>query len=308
MEIGRDNLMCVENAYLGVSPGCFPSKERSQRHQHFLTLVWLLFILDLVLAGVVPLVGYYFYHDTYNILPALEKEKLENISVYCENLSLSPDDDEETFVRRKNDFEVSIAEDGKYICNYRKNKLNQVIRKVVERQSRLMAAQGFNGRPYLSCGNETLAPKSGHQTLTFYKISSLQTFEDNTTASVIHWDKHHEKSYIAPGIHYHMGEITIPERRIYYAYASVHVRVFQRPGHKRSKTLKMKLCRKTFNSEVTLLSDTKNLNISSDSGVTSLQVGGQLQLESNDVIYLKVSDPRFLIEESSGNTIGLFPM
>lgn len=234
---------------------------------------------------------------------------MEHFSVYCEHLSLSPDDDDETFVQRKNDFEVSIAEDGRYVCTYRKNQLKEVIKKVVERISRLRTAKGLDGRPYFSCGNEKLAPTSEYLTVAFSMLSSQQPFEGNTTSSVLQWDKHPENAYIAPSIHYHKGEITVPEGRIYFVYASVLINTLRMPGNVKPYTLRLKICRRLFNSEVVLLSESKHFNTNSTgSSVTSLRVGGPTKLLRNDVVYVKVSGANSIDRESRGNTFGLFPV
>lgn len=130
---------------------------------------------------------------------------------------------------------------------------------------------------------------------------------------VLHWNKHKQNSYIDPAMHYHNGQVTIPEGEIYFVYASAHINISlsdpQRNQHQtRLRTYSLKICRKHYDYEETLLGTTKIFSGDSDLVTSSLRVEGPLLLKTHDKIYVKVSNGNELVKNSNGNTFGLYPM
>ena len=88
----------------------------------------LLFVVVL-LGALVGVIAYVFVHEVNYTIPLLmEDVKLQTLSVYCEDLALSPDEDFETFVTKKNRLNVSVNKDDKYICTG--NNLTSILQQV----------------------------------------------------------------------------------------------------------------------------------------------------------------------------------
>lgn len=85
-----------------------------------------IFALNLLLSGLVSIVGYYFYYDKTYSLPMLGNRYLKEFPVFCEHLSLSPYDDDETFSGLK----VSVNDDGRYVCSYKSEQMLRAIETV----------------------------------------------------------------------------------------------------------------------------------------------------------------------------------
>ncbi|XP_045200718.1 uncharacterized protein LOC123554553 [Mercenaria mercenaria] len=265
-----------------------------------------LFIIFLVstsvlLSGLISLIGYILYEEMMSVY----SETLVEFSVPCDDLSLSPDEDFETFDIKRNGLKTFVRGD-RYMCSY--GNVTELVRLVVERQSRLRLAKGLDAYPYLSCGNESLVPKSGHLTVAFSGISQPQRFSDEDSDNVIfHWDTHSSNSHIDPSVSYHNGKITIPEGRTYFIYASVHFNI-SRQNNTQFQNLQqfsVRICRRVHEYEQTLLGSTKMFNISNAN--TSLRIASHLKMSRDDKIYIKVSDAKRLIPFSNGNSFGLFP-
>ncbi|XP_053403956.1 uncharacterized protein LOC128558494 [Mercenaria mercenaria] len=266
--------------------------------------------LQAMLIALVAFVGYFSYQDAYHNIPLLAQEYITELSVYCDDISLSPDDNIETFNTKKNNLILSVnSDDGRYICTYKNKDAKKVVNTVVERTLMQTLARGLAQRQYLSCGNNSLAPTSGHLTFTFSGVSQHQKYEGNGKDLALHWDKHPEHSYIVRNIHYHNGEITIPEGRTYYIYASVHFNI-SRGDDKidRPRKITLRICRMVYGYEQTLLGKTQLFDVSHGDVVSSLDVGSYLQMSRNDTIYVKVSDAFSIIRGSRGNTFGMFPL
>lgn len=274
-------------------------------------LVMVLLILALLLSSLVILVGYFLYQEGTYILPLFSMKTVSTLPVLCEDLSLSPNEDFDTFDVTKENLRVYRNAQDKYICDGKN--FTGVVNKIVERQSRILLAKGLVSDRYISCGNRSLKRKTGSQTVSFLRISQHQNYPENNFGATVHWDKHEEQSYMDPDIYYHNGEITIPEGQTYFVYASVHVKISlglrQRKRYATGRQhYTLRICRKSFDYEETLLSKTLLFSDNKGSMKSSLRVEGPLQLKKKDIIYLKVSDGNQLIHNSSGNTFGLFPL
>lgn len=272
-------------------------------------LVMVLLILALLLSSLVILVGYFLYQEGTYILPLFSMNTVSTLPVLCEDLSLSPDEDFDTFDVTKENLRVYLNAQDKYICDGKN--FTGIVNKIVERQSRILLAKGLVSDRYISCGNQSLKRNTGSQTVAFQRISQHQKYQEN--GATVHWDKHEEHSYMDPDIYYHNGEITIPEGQTYFIYASVHVNgsLGLRQGRRYAtgrQHYTLRICRKSFDYEETLLSKTLIFSGNKGSTKSSLRVEGPLQLKKKDIVYVKISDGNQLIHNSSGNTFGLFPL
>ncbi|XP_053403961.1 uncharacterized protein LOC128558499 [Mercenaria mercenaria] len=269
-------------------------------------LIVLLLTVTACLIGLESLLGYILDQEESVVYPGT----LSEFSVSCNDLSLSSDEDFNSFNVKKSGLNISISGDGQYICSG--TNLTNLVYLVLERLSRLRLSKGFEEPPYLSCGNESLAPKPGHLLVAFSKISRHQKFSDNDSDAILHWDNHSRNSVIDPSVYYHNGEITIVEGRIYYIYASVYFNISLQKHEKvthfdKLQQVSVRICRHVYGYEQTLLGRRKLFNISNANAVSSLRIGSHLKLSKNDTIYVKVSNANRLMRNSEGNIFGLFP-
>ena len=140
---------------------------------------------------------------------------------------------------------------------------------------------------------------------------SVLLFTEHSKDVKLHWDQRTKHSHIDPLINYHHGEINISEGQTYYVYASVHFNITEkdkvRKGY-RGRQFILRLCRKVYGYEQTLLITTKLFSKSNNEVMSSLRIAGVLKLNRNDKIYVKVSKADQLIFKSTGNTFGVFPL
>ncbi|XP_053404977.1 uncharacterized protein LOC128558787 [Mercenaria mercenaria] len=269
--------------------------------------VSILVLSALLIGSLVFLVGYFRLQEVHHILPLLSKGNVQTLSVFCEDLSLSSDEDFDTFEAKMSRPAVYVNSDGKYICENRN--FTATVLKSVERQSRFRQAEGKDGRQFLSCGNENLARKSGDLTVTFTRISRHQKYTGDGLNVVLHWDKHIRHSYIDPLIHYHNGEITIPEGRTYFVYLSAHFNISRGfTSTVKGRRFTLRICRKVYGYEQTILGKTELFYFGRKAVISSLNIASPLKLNRNDKIYVKVSNANMLIPYSSGTSFGLFPL
>lgn len=195
----------------------------------------------------------------------------KRFSTPCKYLTMNPDDDYETFERHSHLWTYSVNEEGEYVCTTKN--LTKIMEKMAEKTARLRLSTGLTERRYLCCGNRSLARQSGDLTVTFNRIFPHQNFSDAGQIK-LHWDKHTEHSFVDPRFLYHNGELTIPETRIYTLYASVIFRV----NMTQTRRISLRICRKVYNYENTLLGETKLISTGKGNIHTSLHVGGHFLL------------------------------
>lgn len=143
-------------------------------------------------------------------------------------------------------------------------------------------------------------------TATFNRISPYQNLSEDTSQVKVLWDERSVHSFIDPKLQYHNGEITIPETSIYSVYASVILSV-NRTQRNRQR-ISLRVCRRAYDYEGTLLGETKLIPIGEGKLYTSLQVGGRLLLNKGDVLLVRVSSVRDLQQYSAGNTFVVIPV
>ncbi|XP_060572258.1 uncharacterized protein LOC132730368, partial [Ruditapes philippinarum] len=156
-------------------------------------VIGILLFLVLILGVLVSIIGYILMQENNNTLPLLSDMTMNTLSVYCEDLSLSPDDDFDTFEAKKGGMKVSLDNRQNYICSERN--LTFFVQKIVERQLRLRQSKGLDSERYLSCGNQSLQRASGDLTVYFSGISHHQTYKESGLDVKIHWDKHEKHSF-----------------------------------------------------------------------------------------------------------------
>ncbi|XP_060585895.1 uncharacterized protein LOC132741682 [Ruditapes philippinarum] len=240
--------------------------------------------------------------------------ELHNFPFICNDLSLSPDEDVVTFNMRKKLFDVYLHDD-KYVCSFRN--LTEPFQKVVERISRHRLATGQEGTRYLQCGNRSLREPSGHRIAAFRSVSKHQTKKDRESETIIHWDKHPERSFISEDVAYHKGEIRVSEGGFYFIYTTVMMNL-TKPMVNLGKMYRFALyvCANRGGYERTLLSTFKSFNTSCTNDVTnnkmndatSLSTRGNVYITKGEKIYVKVEYANRLILDSVGNTFGIMPM
>jgi hypothetical protein len=115
-------------------------------------------------------------------------------------------------------------------------------------------------------------------------------------------------------IEYDDGEVTIPEGRDYYLYASIHFNIsrnnsndqkrFQRP-----QRITIRICKSVYGYEQTLLGRSELFDMTNTGDVVgSLKIETHVHLTKNDKIYVRVNDVSRIIHNSKGNSFGLFPL
>ncbi|XP_053403954.1 uncharacterized protein LOC123554728 isoform X2 [Mercenaria mercenaria] len=109
---------------------------------------------------------------------------VQQFSIPCDDLSLSPDEDFNLFNINRHKFTYSVHNDV-YICTFRN--VTEVIFIFVQRIGRLRLSQGLESQPYLQCGNSTLKPASGHLTATFSKVSRHHTYKEKSSDTSRQW-------------------------------------------------------------------------------------------------------------------------
>lgn len=262
---------------------------------------------NILIACLVSLVAYNVFQESQGV--ALNIRARAGIpSIVCDALSMHPDDDWETFDRDKGSWEVSVNKQGEYRCSTRN--FTEIVEKIVEKSSRIRLSSGLDGPQYLACGNQSLAPPSGEMTAYFSRVSGFQNATETEIQGKVIWHKHPSHSYIDPNITYENGELMIPEGRTYFVYASVTFNLSKTEEQPQNRPCKLtlRICRKTYGYERTLLGKVEVYNSHVGSIVTSLNVAGHVLLQKGDILLVRVSNPPKLHHNSKGNTFGLFPL
>ncbi|XP_045161591.2 uncharacterized protein LOC123526486 isoform X1 [Mercenaria mercenaria] len=266
--------------------------------------------LTVLLVFLVSFVGFCFHKDVRYNLPLLSQKRLKEFSVLCEELSLSPDDDLLIFGASNDRLSVSLNGDGKYVCESKN--LTGLVNKVAERETRLWLAKGLVPQPYLSCGNESLAPQSGYLTVALTQLSRQKFFSGDGIDTILFWENESEANANTV-VEHSNGEIIVPEGRTYFAYASVHFNISRSVANEtkhmnRLRTFSLRICRKIYGHEQTLLGETMQFDVSGGDVVSSFRIASHLKLNRNDIIYVKVYNANYVISSSKGNTFGFFPL
>ncbi|XP_045200713.2 uncharacterized protein LOC123554549 [Mercenaria mercenaria] len=285
---------------------CRNSKKRRKfQIENGVILLLLIFIGKTVCL--VSFVGYALKHEPDSVF----WERIKEFPVPCDDLSLSADEDFLTFDARNGDLRTFIDEEGKYICN--KRNISETIKTVVEREARYRLAKGLDEQ-YLSCGNKSLAEKSGYRTVSFTEMSKHQNYSGESSDIKLQWNNRPGKCHIDISVHYDNGEVTIPEGRTYFVYASVHFNISRQENigikkFARPQRISIRICKSVYGYERTLLGRTQLFNMTNtENVVSSLSIGSHLELSRDDRIYVRVSDANKIIHDSKGNTFGLFPL
>ncbi|XP_053389067.1 uncharacterized protein LOC128552085 [Mercenaria mercenaria] len=290
-----------------------PGKIRLNRHHNFKkrrnlkAKHWIILVLFGINGSLVSFVGYVTYQER----ESLQRENITEFPVPCEDLSLSADEDCLTFDVKKGNLRTFIDDAGKYICS--KDNTTETIKTIVERESRIRQAKGIEEQ-YLSCGNGSLAEKSGFLTVSFRKVSKQQTYSGESSDTKLHWDNRPGNFYIDPSVYYDNGEVTIPEGRTYFVYAAAHFNISHQEENGiqnfgRPQKFSIRICKTVYGYEQTLLGRTVWFNTTNTgSVVSSLHIGSHLELSRNDKIHVRVNDANKIILDSTGNNFGLFPL
>ncbi|XP_053403846.1 uncharacterized protein LOC123554544 [Mercenaria mercenaria] len=231
---------------------------------------------------------------------------LKEFPFFCDDLSLSADEDEDTFNVKKNLYRYFLHK-RRYICSFRN--LTEPLQKFVERESRLRLASGLEGERYLQCGNESLREPSGYLSATFRKVSWHQTYEGEGSNVVIHWDKHMEESFISEGLVYRKGEIKVPEGQFYFLYSSVLINLTNVMVHiGNAYRFILQVCVNSRGYERTLLYKSQSYKPSGTNSISSVAVAGNVYIARGDAVFVKVSEASRIIINSVGNMFGILPL
>lgn len=266
----------------------------------------ILITCNILIACLVSLVAYNAFHE--NQGSTLNTRARAGItSIMCDTLSMHPNDDWETFDLDKSKWKISVNSQGAYMCSTRN--VTDIVEKIVEKSSRIRLSSGLDGPQYLACGNQSLAPPSGEMTAYFTRVSRHQNVTETEIHGKVIWDKHSSHSYINPKIAYENGELTIPEGRTYFVYASVtfNLSKTEEKPQNRPYKLSLRICRKIYGYERTLLGKVEIYN-SRATDIVSLNVAGHILLQKDDVLLVRVSNAQELHHNSKGNAFGLFPL
>lgn len=277
---------------------------RISRRKTFYSLIFIFCIIIIFFLNVLVV---YIINKELQTYSAGSFAVAQTFSVFCGYLSTHPDDDYENFERKKK-FRISVEKGGNYVCGTRN--VTDIVRMVVERQSRVRLAAGRAPRQYLSCGNFSLARKSGQLTAFFSQILSYLNSTETSFEGKVRWNQHSRYSYLDPVISYKHGEITIPEGRVYNVYASIifNTNNSDASSCRRPPIMSLRICRKTYGYEQTLFSKTELYRNTNKSSVSTLHIAGQVVLQKGDIVLVRVSNLKRLLHDSTGNTFGVFPL
>ncbi|XP_053403952.1 uncharacterized protein LOC128558490 [Mercenaria mercenaria] len=277
---------------------------------HYKVIVTVLGGVAVLLLSLILLVGGFISLETGYSTTGYYNNFVQQFSVPCDDLSLSPDEDFDLFNINRHKFRYSVNNDG-YICTFRN--VTEVILKFVQRIGRLRLSQGLESQLYLQCGNSTLKSSSGHLTATFSKVSRHPTYKGQGFDQTIFWDKHSSSAFISENLEYHKGKLRVPEGRIYFVYAAVQFNISTVTAKKSLVTNKqwkvsLRICVSSRGHERTILYKSKIFNRSEIDITSSLNVGSHVFLAKEEDVYVKVSNAEGLIQNSEGNSFGIFPM
>lgn len=130
---------------------------------------------------------------------------------------------------------------------------------------------------------------------------------------MLHWDKHQDTSFISDSLTYHKGEIKVPDRRFYFLYASILINIsgFVNQFRDEKESIRrfvLRICVKRNGFEFMVLHKALTYTFPNKDGMSSLSVGGHVQLEKEDSVYVKVSEANRIIQNSVGNAFGIIPL
>ncbi|XP_045200968.2 uncharacterized protein LOC123554726 isoform X1 [Mercenaria mercenaria] len=284
--------------------GLWCSKERNSSENIIRSILGGVAVLLLALT---LLVGSFISFESEYSNTGYRNKYIQEFSFLCDDLSLSPDEDFETFNINKNKLKYFVQGD-KYICRF--HNLTEVLYKVVQRVGRLRLSLGLERQPYLQCGNSSLKPASGYLTATFSRISRHQKYKDKGFDQIIHWDKHLASGFFAENLKYKKGKVRVPEGRFYFVYASVHINVSRgiTPKINTMPRVSIRICVNHHGHERTLLYKSNSFNTTEIDAISTLNVGSHVYLAREEDVYVRISDAKGIMQNSCGNSFGIFPL
>ncbi|KAL4220492.1 hypothetical protein ACF0H5_020892 [Mactra antiquata] len=234
-------------------------------------------------------------------------EILKELSVLCEDLSLSLEEDSVTFDLKNKLYKQDVIE-LEYVCST--DNITDLIYKFVQRVLRVNLAEGRDTRKrYLSCGNSTLAPKSGYLSAILSRISS-KTVQDAHKDGIVYWDSTHESSFIWPTFGTNNGGITISDSMNYFVFVTIMFIVGNESHYLTTASyVYVSVSVERYGYETIILQTSEQIDGGNkESATASLHIGSNVQLREGDTVRVRVSDPRRLVINSRGNAFGLMPM
>lgn len=269
----------------------------------------ILAFISLILLLLVVLICYFISLESSYSKTGFYDKVLDQYSIPCVNVSLSPDEDFSLFTIDKHKV-VTFKEKHSYFCKF--VNLTDLIPKFVDRIGRQRLATGKERKPYLQCGNTSLQPLSGHLTAFYTKISKQHYINKSHTEQPLHWDTEPKSSYISQSLHHHEGKIRVPEGRYYFVYAAIHVNLSSSPTETDINsrcTVWIRICTGTTQErERTVLYKSKYFNSKNMTTVTSLNIQGAVYLPKRENVFVKMSNIHTLISNSAGNVFGIYPL
>ncbi|XP_045200717.1 uncharacterized protein LOC123554552 [Mercenaria mercenaria] len=231
---------------------------------------------------------------------------LDHYPVFCDELSLSPYEDYDTFNVKKNQFRYFLYK-NRYVCSC--TNLTKTVEKIVERKSRLRLSKGQVQQPYLQCGIESLRESSGYLSASFIKFASHQTFKGHGRNVKIRWDNHPENAFISKQLDFQNGELKVPEARFYFIYATVSMNISGTDSQNgQICRFYIRICAKRRGHERILLQRKAIYNTTDNNAVSTLNVGSHVFLARDETIFVRVSEASRLISKSATNVFGIIPL
>ncbi|XP_045200967.2 uncharacterized protein LOC123554726 isoform X2 [Mercenaria mercenaria] len=248
--------------------GLWCSKERNSSENIIRSILGGVAVLLLALT---LLVGSFISFESEYSNTGYRNKYIQEFSFLCDDLSLSPDEDFETFNINKNKLKYFVQGD-KYICRF--HNLTEVLYKVVQRVGRL-------------------------------RLSLDKGFDQ-----IIHWDKHLASGFFAENLKYKKGKVRVPEGRFYFVYASVHINVSRgiTPKINTMPRVSIRICVNHHGHERTLLYKSNSFNTTEIDAISTLNVGSHVYLAREEDVYVRISDAKGIMQNSCGNSFGIFPL
>lgn len=146
-----------------------------------------------LIVSLCGMVGYLIQKESSDFAAFTEK-RTDTVCILCNAISTHPLDD----FSERSQWTFSVDTHGLYIC--RTKNFSHAVDTIAEKVFRIQEALGGNTPHYLSCGNQSLAPKFGDRTAYFTRISKHQNVTETEFQPKIIWDTDTNNSYIHPNI------------------------------------------------------------------------------------------------------------
>lgn len=257
-----------------------------------------------LLLSLCGMVGYFIWKEQDD--NAFAEKTSYGVRIKCDSLSMHPDDDLETFLKKDGQWSLFVDKHGQYICKTRN--ISPAIDTMTEKWIRIQQALDTDKPHFVSCGNRSVAPKSGDRTAYFTQIAKHQNVTGGNVQPKVIWDTDTNNSYIHHNISHNEGELTIPLSGIYFIYASLVFFLNSTDESQRPRSLSLRICRKHYGYEQTLLGKTELYRPSHGTLKITVNVAGPFLLRQDDQVLVRVSGLKFLKHHSKGNSFGLFPL